>query len=367
MKKITLFACLGLLMSLWACNKDNQEVVAETDEQMIDFQKPDVVLANTGKNYDADRSNLYGIPQSLLAAMTSDELFGLQPASPWTPEDMQTVSVASEETATETPEVGSYKVEDVQANPTYYNSYSWLNTNPAHSTMVYNWDVFIYVENDGGMTAPADNDKVVFYALQTDFGGGQGAHTGLQWANGVKKVNWGGYWSGVVQPAHNFCGTHSCNFSWSPNTPYRFRVWRLGINTSTNRTQWGAWVMNMWTNQETFIGSFYSTANRRWITGQSTWIETIKTGTSPLSNRNIQAVFSYMVYRTAAAVGPINGAFQPYHAYAGYNDTETPPPSPYQNKNVSYTFDNIWWGVQTKTIRHKFNTIRTVPNGAQLW
>jgi hypothetical protein len=366
MKKNMLIACLGLLMSLWACTKERLEDIAETDGQIIDFQNPDAVSANTGKHYDIQRSNLYGIPQSLLSTMTSDELFGLERPTALTPEDMKAVAVVSQAASIETDDEGSYKVEDVQANPTYYNTYSHLNVNPAHS-MVYNWDAFIYVENDGGMNILTDLDKVVFYALSVDFGGGQGAHTGLQWANGVKKVNWGGYWSGVAQPSHNFCPSHSCAFTWSVNTPYRFRIWKLGVNTSTNRTQWGAWVMNMWTNQETFIGSFYSTANRQWITWQSTWIETIKTGTTPLSNRNIQAVFSYLVYRTASGVGPINGAYQPYHAYAAYNDTETPAPSPAQNKNVSYTFDNIWWGVQTKTIRHKFNTNRTVANGAQLW
>ena len=123
----------------------------------------------------------------------------------------------------------------------------------------------------------------------------------------------------------------------------------------------------MWTNQETFIGSFYSSSNNIWITSQSTWVETIKTGSTPLSNRNIQATFSYLVYRDAAGTGTFGGAFQASHATASYNDAETPPPSTYQNKNVSYTFDNIWWGVQTKTIRHKYNTVRTVPNNTLLW
>lgn len=332
------------------------------------WSDPQTLAAHTGKQYSIHHSNLFGIPDEILATTPSDELFGVEPVHP----EMSQFSAIAVEPQSEAGWMdaaemdASVPIRDLPEASTYYNSYSDLYKQTAHSSL-YNWDVFIYVENDGGMVSPGDNDKVVFYALQTDFGGGQGAHTGLQWANGTKKVNWGGYWNGVVQPANTFCGTHSCAFSWSINTPYRFRVWRLGVNTSTNRTQWGAWVKNMWNNQETFIGSFYSDATRQWITSQSTWVETIRTGTSPLSNRNIQVVFSYLTYRTATASGPISGAFEAARARANYNDWETPPPSSTQNKNVNYPFDNIWWGVQTKSIRHKFNTTRTVAAGTYLW
>ncbi len=359
-----------------ACQKEPPLVPPSTDPYaLVNFDDKDAVDKVIGSNYDVHTSNLFGISEDYLSALSSDALFGLPAPEVDAHQLKQTIYTQLLDEAAPAPASAPSAAPAVDqpvslarsneaAAATYYNTYSWLEKNPAH-TQLYNWDVYIFVENDGGMTAPADNDKVVFYALQTDFGNGQGAHTGLQWANGVKKVNWGGYWNGVVQPASTFCGTHSCAYNWSTNTPYRFRVWKLGVNTATNRTQWGAWVMNMWTNQETFIGSFYSTANNQWITNQVTWIETIQNGNTPMSNRNIQAVFSYLVYRTASAVGPISGAFQAYHASVAYSSVSAPTPS--QDRNVSYPFDNIWFGVQTKSIRHKFNTTRTVPSGTVLW
>jgi hypothetical protein len=365
MKQSLLLAVLAAGF-LSACQKETLLTPQRTDSYaLLNFNDAEAVDNAIGSNYNVHTSNLFGITEDYLGTLSSDALFGLPTPKVDAQQLLQTIHAqppAEAASSIEQPAILAKNNETAAA--TYYNTYSWLQKNPAH-TQLYNWDAYIYVENDGGMSAPADNDKVVFYALQTDFGNGQGAHTGLQWANGIKKVNWGGYWNGVVQPASTFCGTHSCAYNWSINTPYRFRVWKLGVNTATNRTQWGAWVMNMWTNQETFIGSFYSTANNQWITSQVTWIETIKTGTTPLSNRNIQAVFSYLVYRTASGVGPFSGAYQAYHASADYSSVAAPTPS--QDRNVSYTFDNIWFGVQTKTIRHKFNTTRTVPAGTVLW
>lgn len=346
-------------MLLHACQKEESSTKAYP---IANYSNQEELNKYIGKNYNVSRSNLYGIPEKYLA--NSDALFGLDNTMDANANFIIAAKADVDETDKEVmPKNNTGDAKERSSTATYYNSYSTLHRNPVHK-MTYNWDAYIYVENDGSMVAPADNDKVVFYALQVDFGNQQGAHTGLQWANGIKKVNWGGY----VQPAYNsMCSSHSCNYSWSSQTPYRFRVWRLGINYATGKTQWGAWVKNMWNNQETYIGSFYSSSTNIWITNQSTWIETIKSGSTPLSNRNIQAVFSYLVYRDAAGAGPFGGAHQAFHALASYNDAETPPPSYKQDKNVSYTFDNIWWGVQTKSIRHKFNTIRTVPNNTLLW
>jgi hypothetical protein len=368
MKK-TIFI-LSSLFLFYSCQKEETGSNNASSEQysaqnypIINFNDQKELINHIGKKYDISRSNLYGIPEKYLS--NSDELFGITPN---TNSNFRTTPMQAEANfSSENSIPNNIITERAAAAYTYYNSYSDLTRNPNHN-QTYNWDAYIYVENDGSMVAPADNDKVVFYALQVDFGNGQAAHTGLQWANGVKKVNWGGYWNGIEQPAANSsCGTLSCPYSWNTQTPYRFRVWRMGINYTTGKTQWGAWVKNMGNNQETFIGYFYSSSNNIWITGQTTWIETIKSGTTPLSNRNIQAVFSYLVYRDVGGSGPFDGAFQAYHAIAAYNDSETPPPSTAQNKNVSYTFDNIWSGVRTKSIRHKFNTVRTVAQNTYLW
>jgi hypothetical protein len=233
---------------------------------------------------------------------------------------------------------------------TYYNTYSWLYT--AYSG-VYNVDTYLYIGNDGGPASSSPN-VTVFWALQTDFGNNQGAHVGLQWASGTKKVNWGGY-----TPSHpEGIVVSSSNYAWETGTPYRLRVWRLG--TSQTEVQWGAWIKNIWTGGETYLGTFNTDLTGLYIQDQVAWTETIYRtfdGTGvPFSQYDVESVFSYNAYHT----DQIAGTFQMAHALADYAGS-VPAPSPTEDRDVSWKFDNLWDGSWWHAVTQKFHTVRITP------
>jgi hypothetical protein len=103
------------------------------------------------------------------------------------------------------------------------------------------------------------------------FQAGQGGYTGLQkttdpnrpktaifsiWDVGNSKTALPVPGNACVRFGNEGTGT-SCiiAFNWKPDTEYKMRVWKLSGSASTTSAQWGAWVVDVKTMEETFIGA----------------------------------------------------------------------------------------------------------------
>lgn len=324
---------LVLLALLVGCQK--QESSPPTAPTTLADLRPYI-----GKNYDLHTTNLYGVSAEVLASLTSDELFGtaddvFMPIPDGEALNLNTTLPSSIASATD------------RSNG--MAPYAWFSAATGHN-MVYNWDVFLKIEDDANLPATNDQSRLVFWAVQTNFGdvngvqqGGQGAHAGLQWW-GAKKANWGGYWNGSVAYAKTI------NFNWVKGREYRLRIWRTGAGGGIQN--WGCWIMDMVTQQETFMGEFPTSTVNKWIAGQVLWTETY----GPVCNKNLKGAFNRLQYRCANAAG----VFPAAHATVAYGGSTVCAAN--QNTNVTRTGSLGGYGV-----RQQFNTTRTNSHNTLLW
>jgi len=157
--------------------------------------------------------------------------------------------------------------------------YSWSNV-PSNGTETgfFNLDLIFSPERD-----PGEQTKY-YWAHQFWFHHGDGGYMGLQ-TDGLIQGKWSGkiaifsIWkANGAQPgpgasAERFGGEGtgwSCRikYPWIQGHEYRFRIWAVGKEPN-GEEWWGAWIKDMNTGAETYIGKIRVPASWSWLKSQS--------------------------------------------------------------------------------------------------
>ncbi|NKC16484.1 MAG: DUF3472 domain-containing protein [Gammaproteobacteria bacterium] len=158
------------------------------------------------------------------------------------------------------------------SEPTYWNG---------QQKGFYNLDTFLTINK-----APTGK-SYYFWAQQFWFDGGDGGYMGLQTGANLggkeQKIAIFSIWKALDAKKGDgrdaFAGTfggegtgYSCKiaYDWQEGTEYRLRLWEIAdARKPTEPEWWGAWVMNMKTKQETFIGQIQVPADWKWMTSST--------------------------------------------------------------------------------------------------
>ncbi len=162
-------------------------------------------------------------------------------------------------------------------SPTYIASaiFNWPQL-PTNSKGYNNLDFFLTVEKE------APN---FYWAHQYSFVNGKTGYMGLQTSASFKgeqtKIAIFSIWDAKsAQSAANGYSEvfghegsgYSCRikYNWQEGRKYRVRVWELGIAEAPDSgTWWGAWVMDMTTEKEEFIGKILVPESWQWLENTS--------------------------------------------------------------------------------------------------
>ena len=223
------------------------------------------------------------------------------------------------------------------------STHTWLGL--AHK-QIYNFDVDVRID---AIPARLDPKWLYFPSLQVNFDQhDEWGHGGVQWASGRKKINWGGGSDGGYGKSHDGQKMSILQgYDWTPNTWYRYRVWRVSKDAS-GYNRWLFAIKNYATGEDRQIGTLRTKST--WINAAVVWIETgygvgCSTDAVKISWRN-------PIYRCTTP-----GLFAPVSGTTSYNGTCTGS----QNTNQwLVSRDPLQWTQQT-------NTPRTNPAGRKLW
>jgi len=199
-----------------------------------------------------------------------------------------------------------------------YVWYEWPQPLPVYwnGTQIgfYNFDVFLTIEKDPG------EESYYYWAHQFHFKDGEGGYMGLQ-TNGFMQGRWVGkmaifsIWNAkAAKPGPNskceyFTGEGegwSCRlpYKWVEGHTYRLRLWELCCADKPSQNEWwGAWIMDMNTGKETFIGQIQIPASWQWLDWSVVWVEYFM----PVSSCNEVPYAKARFDRPSAD----NGTFQP--------------------------------------------------------
>ena len=133
------------------------------------------------------------------------------------------------------------------------------------------------------VTAPVAS-KLYFWALQVDFGGGGGAHIGLQHHPDYPfscAVNWGGY-AGPGEGGGELDGSplslpsalgnpNTCNYRWHAGRKYRLHVGRSPDAAPAGFVAWRGDIQDLETNERTIIRDLYGRGTA--LTRPMVWTE----------------------------------------------------------------------------------------------
>lgn len=140
----------------------------------------------------------------------------------------------------------------------------------------YNQDTFLTINS-----APVNS--YYFWAQQFWFINGNGGYMGLQTGGNLNghetKIAIFSIWDALDavagQAKNSYAGPfggegvgYSCKieYDWQDNVEYRVRLWELSDARKPEEPEWwGAWIMDMSTQEETFIGKILVPANWKWL------------------------------------------------------------------------------------------------------
>lgn len=177
---------------------------------------------------------------------------------------------------------------------------------------IYNYDVDVRIT----LPETMPSEGLYFAAIQTNFEQHEEwGHGGLQWVNGVQKINWGGGSSTGYGLA--FDGQDNKilrDFTWKPNNWYRYRVWRVEKD-GTGYWRWLFAIEDKSTGEDIQIGTLRTVSE--WISGAVVWLET-GWGATGVQCTTARATVEWRnpLYRCTEA-----GVFTPGTATASYNGT----------------------------------------------
>jgi hypothetical protein len=146
-------------------------------------------------------------------------------------------------------------------------------------TGFYNFDVNLTIEE-------APTRGAYYWAHQFKFKDpGDGGYMGLQLVD-EKKIAIFSIWNAIEAEASpigykvEFSGEGEgwsvrIPFDWEENVTYTLRVWELSNSNAPNEDEWwGAWVINLDTNEETYIGRIKIPGSWNWLDSWSvSWVE----------------------------------------------------------------------------------------------
>lgn len=146
----------------------------------------------------------------------------------------------------------------------------------------YNLDTFLTIDKAPTMKS------YYFWSMQFWFDSGNGGYMGLQTGGNIAgqekdKIAIFSIWDALdAKPGNGkdaWAGTfggegvgYSCRiaYDWNEGTEYRLRLFEIADSRYPNEPEWwGAWVMNMTTCEETFIGMILVPASWSWLTSGS--------------------------------------------------------------------------------------------------
>ena len=145
----------------------------------------------------------------------------------------------------------------------------------------YNLDTYLTIDKE------PPKKSYYFWAQQFWFGGGDGGYMGLQTganlAGKKKKIAIFSIWKALDAKPGNGKDAHAgtfggegvgynCKiaFDWKEATQYRLRLYEVADARKPKDPEWwGAWVMDMSTKQETFIGQILVPGSWNWMTSST--------------------------------------------------------------------------------------------------
>jgi len=141
---------------------------------------------------------------------------------------------------------------------------AWYSWPVVSGSGFYNFDILLTIDVDPGI------QSYYYWAHQFNFRNGDIGYMGLQ-TNGIIQGSWVGkmaifsIWNALgAEPGpgascEQFSGEGegwSCRikYNWVEGRTYRLRIWEFPSENSERDKWWGAWVIDTFTGQETFIG-----------------------------------------------------------------------------------------------------------------
>lgn len=247
-----------------------------------------------------------------------------------------------------------------------HHQYVWHQT-PSNND-VYNYDMHVVWHQEPESSMMGFYAQFAFY-----FQNGAIGYMGLQKDSSGKKAIFS-IWDadaqtfagGVVPPCarfdHEGAGA-SCitPFNWQPGREYKLRVWRIGVPSPAGKEQWGGWVIDYATGEETLIG-IIEVDNHRGLSGYGSLSgSTVATMENYQWGSQREFGCSQMPYFSASWFGPFanNGSRQAVQATPSFNTTVGNPCT--QNSNVVAT--DLW----TNYAEVGPSVTRTAAEGSNLW
>ena len=213
---------------------------------------------------------------------------------------------------------------------------------------IYNYDVDVRIALPQALPAAG----LYFAAIQTNFEKhDEWGHGGLQWVDGVKKINWGGgSETGYGKTYDNEESKILQDFEWKPNNWYRYRVWRIEKD-QTGYWRWLFAIQDYSNGKDLQIGSLRTVSE--WISGAVVWLET-GWGASGVQCTTEKATVEWRnpLYRCTTP-----GVFTPGSATADYNGSCGSDNS--TNQVLTSSAPYTW--------RQETNSKRKTAAGAKLW
>lgn len=247
-----------------------------------------------------------------------------------------------------------------------HHQYVWHNT-PSQND-IYNYDMHVIWHQD------PDASRMGFYAqFAFYFQNGSIGYMGLQKDATSKKAIFS-IWDadtqtmarGMVEPCvrfgHEGSGA-SCikPFNWQAGREYKLRVWRIGTPSPAGKEQWGGWVIDYATGEETLIG-IIEVDNHQGLSGYGSLSgSTVATMENYQGGSQRQFSCSQMPYFSASWFGPFanNGSRQARQATPVFNTPVGDPCT--QNSNVVTT------GMWVNFAEVGPGVTRTTAEGTNLW
>ena len=247
-----------------------------------------------------------------------------------------------------------------------HHQYVWHET--PSSNDIYNYDMHVVWHQEPDASTMGFYAQFAFY-----FQNGTVGYMGLQKDSSGKKAIFS-IWDadtqtlarGMVAPCQRFGhegSGASCitPFNWQPGREYKLRVWRLGSLSPAGKEQWGGWVIDYATGEETLIG-IIEVDNHHGLSGYGSLSgSTVATMENYQSGNQREFGCSQMPYFSASWFGPFanNGSRQAIQATPSFNTAVGNPCT--QNSNVAPT--TLW--VNFSEVGP--SVVRTAEEGKNLW